>query len=402
MIAGRVGRMVRPSVLLVFILLVAANLRAVLAAVGPVLPDIADDLRLSSAEQGLLTAAPLVTFAICSPFVHSVAYRFGNEQLLSAALVLLGVGVLVRSSPLGGSLSLWAGTAMVGVALSAANVLLPVLVRDGFAERVAVVSGYYVAVQSVVAALASVLAVPLTLLTGSWRPALGVWGVLVLLALLVGLQGRIRASSSGVGSEQIHDPAVLVWRSLLAWQVAGYFGLQSSCFYLLMSWLPSVEQDRGVGAAAAGGHLAVLLMTGVVATLVVPRMVDGCRDHRPLAGAAPLALLLAVAGLLLVPRLAVVWAGIAGFALSAAMVVSLALINDRTRSSHVTSRLSSMVQGTAYATVVLALVAAGMLRELVGPGAHVLGLVILAAVALLLLAPWVGRDRTIDPAVCPP
>lgn len=100
------------------------------------------------------------------------------------------------------------------------------------------------------------------------------------------------------------------------------------------------------------------------------------------------------------PRLAVVWAGIAGiagFALSAAMVISLALINDRSLRSHVTSRLSSMVQGTAYAAVVLALVVAGLVRERLGPGSHVLGLVVLSAAALLLLAPWVGRDRTLDP-----
>ncbi|WP_052667162.1 MFS transporter [Nitriliruptor alkaliphilus] len=393
------GGPVRPALLLIFILLVAANLRAVLAAVGPVLPDIASDLDLSPTEQGILTAVPLAMFALCSPLVHPVAARFGRERTLLGTLLLLGVGVVLRSVPLWGDVPLWAGTAAIGVAVAAANVLLPVLVRGGFDERGAVVSGQYVAVQIVVAATASMLVVPLMVMTGSWRLAVAVWGVLVLAALCAWRPRLIRPTGFGADGEWLPEPSVRVWRSPLAWQVAGYFGLQSACFYVLMYWLPSVEQDMGVGAATAGAHLAVLLVTGVAATLVVPPLLANRRDHRLVAAAAPVILLVAISGLAVAPSLAVVWAGIAGFALSASLVISLALINDRTSRSHVTSRLSSMVQGTAYTGVVLLLIAAGLVREFVGPGSHVLGLVALASVATILLAPWVGRDRTLDAAV---
>ena len=43
--------------------------------------------------------------------------------------------------------------------------------------------------------------------------------------------------------------------------------------------------------------------------------------------------------------------------------------------------------------VVVALIIAGSVRDIAGPGRHVLGLVAVLAVGLLFLAPFAGRDR---------
>jgi CP family cyanate transporter-like MFS transporter len=35
------------------------------------------------------------------------------------------------------------------------------------------------------------------------------------------------------------------WTSALGWQVTIFMGLQSIAFYVLMAWLPTIEQSRG-------------------------------------------------------------------------------------------------------------------------------------------------------------
>jgi MFS transporter, CP family, cyanate transporter len=388
---GSTVRVVRAPVLLAAVLLIAANLRAVLAVVGPLLPDIAGHLGLTPTEQGVLVAMPVAAFAGCSPLVPALAARWGTERVLLGSLALLGASVLLRSAPTNHSAALWLGTAMIGAAIAPCNVLLPVLVRTGFPERGAAVSGFYLGVQSAVAAVASALAVPLAVWTGSWRLALAAWSVLVI-AAVVAWRPRLVTGVDLPRQARSGHRAVPVWSSPLAWHVSGYFGLQASCFYLFMGWLPSVEQDMGIAPGSAGAHLAILLVIGVAATVTVPPILDRQRDHRVVAAAAPATLLIATGGLAAAPSIAAAWVAIIGICLTGTMVLSLVLINERS-SPEVTGRLSSMVQGTGYAMVVAALIIAGSVRDIAGPGRHVLGLVAVLAVGLLFLAPFAGRDR---------
>ncbi|MFI7643930.1 MFS transporter [Nonomuraea sp. NPDC049400] len=390
---------VRPGLVLAAILLIAANLRALVAAVGPALPIIAADTGLSATAQGVLVALPVAAFAVFSPMTAAVAVRRGTERMLLFALIVLAAGAVLRSLPVPAA-DLWPvfiGTAAIGGAMAVGNVLLPVLTHKAFPSRVSVVTGHYIAVQSVVAALASMLTVPLVLWLGSWRLAIGLWGLFVLAALVtwrprMGVAPQPAPSDPSVSPPTVERPSV--WRTPLAWQVATYFGLQSSAFYILLSWLPSVEQDIGVSAEAAGEHLGVFLLTGIAATQVVPMFLRG-QDQRAVAMIPPLGVLLAMVGLVLVPSLVVLWAALAGFGLSCAMVTSLSLISLRAGHAELTGRLSSMVQGAAYTMVAVALVAAGFVREVIGPGRHVTALVAAAAVGLTVLGGWVGRDRTL-------
>jgi MFS transporter, CP family, cyanate transporter len=395
--ASTLTQQIRPGLTFVAILLIAANLRALIAAIGPALPMIAADTGLSPAAQGVLVALPVAAFAVFSPMTAAVAARHGTERTILFALLVLAAGAVLRSLPALGPASLFVGTVAIGGAIAIGNVLLPVFTHRAFSARVSNVTGHYIAVQSVAAALASMSTVPLALWFGSWRLAIGLWGVFVVAALVTWRPRLVvvpppAAREAGMSRAAPERPSM--WRSGLAWQVATYFGLQSSAFYILMSWLPSVEQDIGVSAEAAGAHLAIFLLVGIAATPVVPVFLRG-QDQRAVAMSAPLGVIIAMAGLVLAPALVVLWAGLAGFALSAAMVTSLSLISLRAGRADLTGRLSSMVQGMAYTMVAAALLAAGVVRELAGPGRHVIVLVAAAAVGLTVLGAWVGRDRTL-------
>ncbi|MGY1885039.1 MFS transporter [Blastococcus sp. SYSU DS0753] len=387
------------ALLLVGVLAVAINLRALISAVGPVLPFIGEDTVMSPVQLGVLAAAPVAAFAVVSPLVHALASRFGVDRTLFGSMLVLGAGTVIRSLPEPApAWTLLLGTVVIGAAVAVGNVLLPVVTRRDFPTLVPRITGYYIAVQSMVAGAASGLAVPVAEATGSWRTALAVWGGSIVVGLLVWLP---RVRTAGPPPPQQRDlpapalGAVSMWRSPLAWQVAGYFGLQSTAFYVLLSWLPTVEQDMGVRPGAAGFHLSVFLVVGIISNLAVPRVLTIRGDQRITAALVPVGIVVAMAGMLLAPGLVVVWVALSGLALGASMVVALSLISLRAGGDRTASRLSSMAQASAYGGVALGLLVAGGIRELFGPGQHLLVYVLLLAVGQLVLGTRVGRPGQI-------
>lgn len=149
---------VRVLLALAGILLVAANLRAPITSVGPLLGGIRESVSLSAGAAGLFTAGPLLAFAGLSPLAPTLARRFGVERVLFGALVLLAAGVVLRSTYLPGAL--FAGALVVGLAIALGNILLPGLVKRDLPGRAGLVTGLYTATMSSVAALASGVSVP--------------------------------------------------------------------------------------------------------------------------------------------------------------------------------------------------------------------------------------------------
>ncbi len=91
-----------PRLLLIAtVLVVAANLRPAISAVGPLLEQVRADTGMSPSLLGLLGAIPVISFGIVSPFVHLLSSRWGLERSIFAALVLLAAGTVLRSLPPG-------------------------------------------------------------------------------------------------------------------------------------------------------------------------------------------------------------------------------------------------------------------------------------------------------------
>src|ERR1700754_4646566 len=80
------------------ILLIAANLRAPITSVGPLLNMIRESFDLGTAEAGALTTLPLLAFAAISPFAALLAKEYGLERSLFGALLLIGGGIILRSA----------------------------------------------------------------------------------------------------------------------------------------------------------------------------------------------------------------------------------------------------------------------------------------------------------------
>src|SRR5699024_6721259 len=123
------------------VLIVAANLRAPIAIVGPVIDQIGMDTGSSPATLGLLGSLPLLSFTLVSPAVAAMAKRWGMERTILGALLLLALGSALRS--LTGlvyglpQVSLLLGTVLLSMAIGVGNVLTPAIVRRDFPDHVA-------------------------------------------------------------------------------------------------------------------------------------------------------------------------------------------------------------------------------------------------------------------------
>ena len=166
---GIIAKEILNEGLLAGILLIAANLRAPITGLAPVLAMIQADFGLGTVQAGILTTLPLLAFALLSPVAPLLARRIGLERALFAALVLIAGGVALRSAgPLG---CLYGGTAVIGAGIALGNVLLPSLLKRDFPARIATVTSAYALTMGVAAAVASATVFPLATHLG-WRGAL--------------------------------------------------------------------------------------------------------------------------------------------------------------------------------------------------------------------------------------
>ena len=104
--------------------------------------------------------------------------------------MLLG-GIPLRVT--GPTWAAFAGTALLGVAIAAGNVLLPALVKRDLPTRIGPVTSLYVTLMVAFAGIASTISVPLADDADlGWRGALAVWAVPAAVGLVVRLPRAAR------------------------------------------------------------------------------------------------------------------------------------------------------------------------------------------------------------------
>jgi CP family cyanate transporter-like MFS transporter len=189
-----------------------------------------------------------------------------------------------------------------------------------------------------------------------------------------------------------------MWSSAVAWQVTAFMATQATTFYLLVTWLPTIEVSRGVSPGIAGWHLFLYQLVGIPAGLVVTVFMRGRADHRLVGVAVSIPVVLGAAGLLLAPSWLLVWVVLAGLGGGSSLVVALALVGERVRSAGHTAQLSGMVQSIGYLLAVAGPLGAGLLFRLTAGWSATLVAVGAVAALQLVVALFVGRPRFTHPS----
>src|SRR5262249_30891059 len=121
------------------------------------------------------------------------------------------------------------------------------------------------------------------------------------------------------------------WRTSVAWQITAFMGLQSTVFYVAISWFPAFLREHGFSAAAAGWLLTLYQAAALIAGLAVPAMIRRFKDQRALAFFTSVLGALAVLGLLMPPEHAILWMTLLGVASGPSLILALSFMGLRAR-----------------------------------------------------------------------
>jgi MFS transporter, CP family, cyanate transporter len=373
---------------LIAILLVALNMRGAITCVGPLLKDIQAHFGLSGTAAGLLTSLPLFAFGFLSPYAAPVARRLGMEQAIFMSMLLLVAGMGLRY--LEGALWLYLGTALIGCGIAFNNVLLPGLLRRDFPAQLTLVTALFTMVMVTFGGLGSGIAIPLAE-WGGWRFSLVSWAIPAVVALLIWAP-QLRAHSAPATVES----RAPMWNQPLAWQVSFFMAFQSTAFYVMIAWFPSMMSDlAGISAARSGAILFIYQLFVLGSVMVTPFFIHRMRDQRAIGVALSCMILLGYLGLYLDPGHALPWMMVMGMGAGGALVLAITLFSLRVESAMQSVALSGMAQAVGYTMAALTPIFIGFLHDLTRGWTPALLLMILLAVLQVAMGYLSGRPRTI-------
>lgn len=375
------------------IIFVAANLRAPVTGVPPVIDQLQQRFAISASSGGLLVAIPLLAFGLLSPLAPRVSHRLGLERTLIGALFLISVGLVLRSS--NSEIGLFAGTTVIGIGIAMGNVLMPSAVKRYFQhQQIASVTGYAALSMGIVAALSSAIVVPIADGAG-WQLALLTPLVFSLLGMLLWWPLKQNGGDTPVSSEHSREP-VSLWRSPLAWQVTLFMGINSLLYYLLITWLPTILSDNGLSLVEAGNYHGIMQLASALPGLLLSPVVRRLKDQRWLAAILSLLMTLGFLGLHYSPSLSAIWSIALGFGSGGIILLSFIYMSLRTSSAHQAALLSGMAQCVGYLLAAVGPVLVGSLHDYLGNWTLILWAAAVVSLVMLIFGVLGGRNRSVD------
>lgn len=398
------------------IVLAAVNLRPAITSLGALLEEVRDGLGMSGSVAGLLTSVPPLCFAVFGVMAPRLARRFGPGAVVCAGMAAITAGLLIRPY-VGGTAGFLAASALALMGIAVSNVLMPVIVKRWFPDRVGSMTGLYSMALALGTSTAAAATVPVTdLLGGSWQTGLAVWAGLAAVAVLpwipfvrqrdgvrqddgVRQGGVVRqqgAAPAGQAPAREERPALRITRSRTAWALAVFFGLQATAAYITMGWMPQVFRDAGVPASTAGLLLAVTMVMGVPLAFVIPRVATRLPHQGPIVLVLGVCGLVGYAGLYLAPAAgAWVWALLLGVS-NCSFPLALTMVGMRARSGAGVAQLSAFAQSTGYLISIPGPLLVGVLYQHSGGWGLPIALMAGLMIPQMVVGVLAGRDRTVE------
>jgi len=334
------------SVLMVVcIFFIALSMRPAVTAIGPLYNVLLESLHISNTKMSFLTSIPVFCMGLFAPIAVPLQKKMGTKTAITLLILLLALANGLRF--LKESYGLLVVTSfLAGFAIALIGPMLNAYIKKKFPTRFTTVVGIYSFGIGTGATLSAALTVTFYRhFDGSWTIALGSWSILALSALIMWYllvqKEEQKLSGKDENSEHvIRNP----WKSFRAWTILIYFGLQTSLFFSVMSWLVPILQDKGYSLGEASSILTFMSFIQMIGNIVVPILMEKWTSR--------IAWLFAL-GVLGILGFALLWVGsgtlllmavfIIGIALSGLFPIGLLLPLDEAETNEEANSWSSMV-----------------------------------------------------------
>ena len=372
------------------ILLVSSNLRAPITSLGVAVPSIKDTLGITNSEVSLITIVPLLSFALVSLFASKTSNKFGLEQTIFVALILILSGVLIRIIP--DLPSLYIGTILVGIGVAFGNVITPSIIKANFHLHIGVVTAYYTVVMNTFGGISSYITDPLIKIS-SYNYALSFVGILTIFTLFL---WSFQITKKKETAESLRDNNMNVWKSPLAWQITLFMGGQSLIFYSLIIWLPEYLSTQGYSIHTAGIYLFVLQISMIPFTFITPIIANKIKSQFKLTLVTGVLFIIGVTMMLIFPNWALISTIIIGISNGSAFGLVNTFFSLRTESSITSAKLSGMSQSIGYLLAAIGPLLFGVLHDITNGWTIPLMILLMTAVIITIFGSPSGNNKTIE------
>lgn len=385
-------------VLFVGVIFIGFNLRPSITAVGPLIGTIRDDVGFANWSVALLTSLPLVAFAIMSPLAPKLGHKLTNERALAVGLLILMIGIAIRSIkviPL-----IFLGTLAIGLGIAICNVLLPSFIKSRFPLKIGLMTSLYSTCMALLATISSGVSAPLAEgLHLGWSWALFVWIIPAVFAFFLWvyiarkLAGDNERSNTFTG--QKHKTRRTVWKSYLAWMVALFMGFQSTVYYVTISWLPELLMDSGFTKISAGYMLSYFQFLAIPFSFIVPILAVRLHNQIAIVLIANIAYIVGIIGLLFGGSLLLYIASVTliGAASSSNFALALSFLSIRAKNAHDAANLSGMAQSIGYIIAAVGPVLIGYIYDITKAWTIPLISLIIIALCIICFGFYAGQRK---------
>ena len=376
------------------IALLAINLRTAVSSISPVVTYIQQDISLPIVTIGLLGIAAPLSFALASSLSYRPARRLGVEKTLMLTVLMIILGHLLRAFAWD-STALFFGSLLSLLGMGIGNVLLPVMVRKYFPNRVGLVSSFYLTLTALSATMASFVAVPISEVAG-WRFSLGQWAILAFFTIAP-LSFLLGNSKPEVKAEKVAGDKA-IWRSPTAVSIAFMQSVTAIIGYVSFAWLPLLlVEHQGVSVIEGGLLLSLFALIGLPISLIMPIL--STRYPKSQSLIVWFSFVAGVTGTLglLFGDVSLTWLWVIAFGFGPTMFpLALTLFNLRSRERSTVLAVSAFGQGVSYTTASLAVFLVGVLRELTGGWDAALWLLFASCLIAIPVALQIRKGQMID------
>lgn len=374
------------------LLVVAAglNLRDPITSIASTLGAVTRTFALTTLEAAVLSSLPVFMLALGAPVAPALERRFGVHRTLVGLSLVLALSVAFR--PVGVA-ALFAGTIVVGLAISGLSVLVPQLIRDRFPGSAGLWSGIFSTSFGVSAAVGAGLTVPVVAATGSLRWGLALWAVPAALLVVVAAAVARRSPTRPTADVESAASPSRHWRTPLLYRVTAFFAAQALVFFAVTAWLSTVYTDRGASPEHAAGLLALASVAGLPGSLTASMLAARLQRQHWIVVAVSAGTVTGLAGVVWAPvALAPIAVAALGFAQGATFGLAITLIVLKADPSAPLAPFSAFAQGVGFAVAGLGPMLLGVIRSAGLPWSY--GAILLIGVVVVQAAAGASAGRT--------
>ncbi len=297
-----------------------------------------------------------------APVAAYLAAKIGTRRAMTIGLALIGVfGILRATMPSAWLLVLL--TWPVGVGMGLGNALAPISVKEHFPERPATGTGVYATGIQIGSTVSAAVAVPIAAWLDGWRGAMIAISSVALISLVAWV-----VLTRGDHPHVAPDATVprLPWRSRTAWLLVANFAFAACAYYGLIAWLPDAYAERGWSDGEAGVLLAMLNLTAIFASFLVPWSSDRAGRRAPFLIGLSMGAIVGATMLVAFPGLAYGAALLLGACQGGLFAMTMTLPLDFEHTPKLVGALVAMMLGLGYTIAAAAPFLLGAIRDVTG------------------------------------